>query len=100
MSDDIAGGLQQIAGLLQARIDQTAAMAKRAEERMAGFELPKPDLPDFTRMEATHAAEARERRELAAAQRTEDLAFRERLLAALERQNDLLARVADRLAPG
>jgi hypothetical protein len=99
MADDIVAGLREIAALLQARIDQTADAAKQAEARMARFELPKPPVPDFAAAEAKHDAEARERRELAARHRDEDLAFRERLLGALDRQNTLLARLVDRLAP-
>jgi uncharacterized protein (DUF3084 family) len=100
MSEDIAEALHRIAALLQERINQTATMAARAEERMAHLEIPKPQLPDFAEMEAKHDAEALERRELAATQRAEDLAFRERLLSALERQNVLLSHVVERLTAG
>jgi len=99
MSDEVVAGLREIAALLQARNEQTAELSRRAEERLARFEMPKTEVPDFTAMDAKHAAEAQERRELMARQREEDLACPERVLTARVRQNPRLARVADRLVP-
>ena len=99
MSDDVAGALREIVALLQARNEHTASMAQRAQEHMARFEVQKREMPDLAAMEAKQAAETRAYREHAARQREEDLAFRERLVSALERQNALLARLADRFAP-
>ena len=97
MPEDLTPPLREIADLLRQRLEQTAALAQRGEERMA--RIPKPELPDFA---AVHAAEANARRaaeERGERRRAEDLAFRDRLLALIEQQNALLARLADRFAP-
>ena len=97
MSDDIAAGLREIAELLRQRVEQTAEMSKRTEERMVQIRVPTPEPPDFAAMEAKHEAADRARQEAAAQRHADEQAFRERLLAVLERQNELLARLVQRV---
>ena len=100
MAEDLSGPLREIADLLRQRVEQTAAMTRLAEERMAKFPpVTPPELPDFAKMEAVQEAASRAREEKTDRRREEDVAFRERLLAALEQQNALLARLVDRVAP-
>ena len=97
MSEDIATGLREIADLLRQRVEQTAEMSKRAEERMAQIRMPTHEPPDFAAMGAKHEAAERARQEVASQRHADEQAFRERLLAALERQNELLARLVERV---
>ena len=97
MSDDIAAGMREIADLLRQRVEQTAEMSKRAEERMAQVRIPTPELPDFAVIEAKQESADRARQEVAAQRHADEQAFRERLLAVLERQNELLARLVERV---
>ena len=97
MSDDVAAELRSIADLLRQRIEQTAAMARQSEQRMAQFRPPPMPAPmDLAALEARHEAADRARREELAQRHADTQAFRERLLAALERQNELLARLVAR----
>ena len=97
MSDDVAAELRSIADLLRQRIEQTAAMARQSEQRMAQFRAPPMPAPvDFAELEAKRDAADRARREEGARRYADTQAFRERLLAALERQNDLLAQLVAR----
>jgi hypothetical protein len=94
MTDDVSVVLREIADLLRQRIEQSAEMAKQAAERMARIpNIPSPRIPDFATIEAHHQEAAKARDEEAARRRREDLEFRERLLAALERQNELIERL-------
>ncbi len=100
MADELSRALQEITGLLRQRIAQSAEASERAQERLARFPIPPAFTPpDFTAMEAKHDADAKVRREEAARQRAEDLAFRERLLEALALHNQLLARLVDQRRP-
>jgi hypothetical protein len=97
MSDDVAGVLREIADLLRERVHQTADFAKRSEERLAGMPRPRSiQFPDFAATQAKYDDEAKLRREESTRHRQEDVEFRERLLATLERQNELLSRVISR----
>jgi hypothetical protein len=99
MSDDVVVALREIAQLLRVRVDQTAEMSKRADERLAKLPDPRANIPDFEAMTAKHDAEEAEHREEAAHRRAEDVEFRERLLGAIERQNELLGRLIERSTP-
>jgi hypothetical protein len=95
MSDDVAAGLQEIAELLRQRVEQTAEISRRSEERMAQIRIPipVPEPIDFAAIEA--------KQDQVAAQRHADAqAFRERLLVTLERQNELLSRLVQRVERG
>lgn len=97
MTDDISAVLREIADLLRQRIEQSAEMAKLAGERMARIpNIPTPRIPDFASIEVQHQEAAKARDDEAARRRREDLEFRERLLAALERQNELIERLTQR----
>ena len=52
-------------------------------------------LPDLAALEAKHEAEAATRRDEAMQRRAEDVAFRERLLGAIEDQNTLIRALLD-----
>jgi hypothetical protein len=98
MTDDVTAALHEIAQLLRERVEQTADMAKRAEERLARMPDPRGFAPrDFSALEAKHEADATLRREEAAQRRGEDVAFRERLLGAIEDQNSLIRALLDRV---
>ena len=99
MSDDVTDALREIAALLRQRVEQQAEMAQRAQEHMAKYQPPTFELPDLAKAHEREAAAAREAWDRAERQRREDVAFRERLLAVLERQNELLERLVDRAAP-
>jgi hypothetical protein len=97
VTDDVIAVLREIAQLLRQRIDQTTEMAKRAEERFARMPDSRAFVrPDFAALEAKHEAQATAHREEAAQRRAEDVAFRERALAALEDQNALIRQLLDR----
>lgn len=91
MADDINASLSEIAQLLRQRVEQSADMAKRAQERFERIPVVRERaIPDFAAIEAKHEAAATIHREEAAKLRAEDVAFRERLLKAIEDQNELL----------
>ncbi len=99
MTDDVVSALNQIAQLLRQRVDQQAEMAKVTEERLARIPDIRPKMPDFTALTEKHERDAVEHREEAAKRRAEDVEFREKLLAAIERQNQLLGRLIERSTP-
>jgi hypothetical protein len=99
MPDEITNALHEIAQLLRQRVEQTADMAKRSEERLAGVRRRELTVPDFAAIESKHEAEAAVQREESAQRRAEDVAFRERLVKAIEDQNALLREIVDRVAP-
>jgi hypothetical protein len=99
MPDDVTSALHEIAQMLRQRVEQSADMAKRSEERFAGIRRRELTVPDFAAMESRHEAEAAAQREETAQRRAEDLAFRERLLKAIEDQNALFRVLIDRLQP-
>ena len=99
MPDDVTNALHEIAQLLRQRVEQTADMAKRSEDRFAGIRRRELTVPDFAAIESKHETEAAAQREESAQRRTEDVAFRERLLKAIEYQNALLRAIIDRAAP-
>ena len=98
-TDNVDAVLKEIAHLLRQRVEQSADMAKRAEERLAHMPVPRPAMPDFAALTAKHEAEAAARREELGQHRAEDLAFRERLLKAIEDQNALLRMLLERVSP-
>jgi hypothetical protein len=97
VSEDIVAGLREIADLLRQRVEQTVEMSKRSEERMAQIRVPVPEPIDFAAMEAKQEAEQTAHREALAARHADLQAFHARLLAVLERQNELLARLVERI---
>ena len=97
MSDEIAAAVRELAELLRQRTELDAEVAKQLEEGAA--QIPRPPVIDFEQLRAAEAREARARRELAERHRAEDAALRERLLAAVERRNELLDRGVGRIAP-
>jgi hypothetical protein len=99
MPDDVTNALHEIAELLRQRVEQTADMAKRSEERFAGIRRRERTVPDFAAIESKHETEAAAHREESAQRRAEDIEFRERLLKAIEDQNILLRAIVDRAAP-
>lgn len=99
MPDDVTNALNEIAQLLRQRVEQTADMAKRSEERLAGLRRRERTVPDFAAIESKHETEAAAQREQSAQRRAEDVAFRERLLKAIEDQNALLRAIVDRVVP-
>lgn len=99
MPDDVTNALHEIAQLLRQRVEQTADMAKRSEERFAGIRRRELTVPDFAAIESEHKTQAAAQREESAQQRAEDVAFRERLLKAIEDQNTLLRAISDRVVP-
>ena len=99
MPDDVTNALHEIAQLLRQRVDQAADMAKRSEERFAGIRRRELTVPDFAAIESKHEADAAAQREESTQRRAEDVAFRERLLKAIEDQNTLLRAIIDRVAP-
>ena len=99
MPDEVTNALHEIAQLLRQRVEQTADMAKRSEERFAGIRRREVTAPDFAAIESKHETEAAAQREESAQRRAEDVAFRERLLKAIEDQNALLRAIIDRVAP-
>ena len=98
MTEDVSTALREIADLLRQRVEQTADMAKRSEERFVGFRTRRDSMPDFAAIESKHEAMAAAHREEAARERADDIAFRERLLKAIEEQNSLLRGLLERVA--
>lgn len=98
MADEIPGLLREITALLRQYVTLTEEMATRAEKRMAEFPVPRA-VPDFAATEAKYEKQAETRREEEARHRDEDLAFRGKLLAELERHNEYLRRLLDGSTP-
>ncbi len=99
MPDDVTNALHEIAQLLRQRVEQTAEVTKRSEERFAGIRRRELTVPDFAAIESKHETEAAAQREESAQRRAEDVAFRERVLKAIEDQNALLRTIIDRVVP-
>jgi len=94
MSDESLAALQRIADLLARRVEQQEEMAQKAEARMAQIPTIKvPTTPDWETISAEQREADRERQARADAIQAETRAFRERLLAAFDRQNELLAQL-------
>lgn len=97
MTEDLSTILREIADLMRQRNEQTAEMSKRAAERLARVpEVSAMRAPDYAALATEHRDAAIVREEEAKRRRVEDLDFRERLLAKLERQNELIARLVER----
>ena len=98
MSDASIAALDRIADLLARRVEQQEEMARKADARLAEIPTIKiPESPDWDAMQAEQKVADAERQARADAMQAETRAFRERLLAALERQNELLAQLAAQL---
>ena len=95
MSDASIAALDRIADLLARRVEQQEEMARKADARLAEIPTIKiPEPPDWSAMQAEQKVADAERQARADAMQAETRAFRERLLAALDRQNELLAQLA------
>ena len=95
MSDDVSSALREIADLLRKRNDSQSALSERAERRLEQMRIPR-QIPDYTAMRQQHERDMEDSRELSRQHRAEDIEFRERLLASIERQNALLAQLVER----
>jgi hypothetical protein len=92
--EDVVTVLREIADLLRHRIEQASDFTKQAAERLARApDLRQAKIPDFASIEAKHQEAAAARHDEDVRRRAEDIEFRERLLTAIERQNELIAQL-------
>jgi hypothetical protein len=98
MTEDAVIALNEIAKLLRRQVEQTDEGVERAAKQMAAFEARSHAVrPDFSKQMEESAAQMRRSMERAETARAEELEFRARLFATLDRQNALLEQLLTRL---
>jgi hypothetical protein len=98
MPDATVDALNEIAALMRRRVEQTEEATKRSIEQMERMRANNPlEKPEYAkRMEEQHARMERSYADMERL-RAEEQEFRERLLATLTRQNEVLDAILARL---
>ena len=94
MTDEVVVALNGIAKLLQRRVEQTDEATARSAEHLAAIQSRSPAAaPDFMKRMQESSERSLRGMEQVETMRAEERAFQERVLRAIERQNDLIEQV-------